>query len=83
MQNILVESLGFIGAIFLMYAYLQASRGKWLATSKAFQICNSIAAVLLISYSGFKFAYANILINLIWLVIGLVALWRLARPKVS
>ncbi|MBC7746790.1 hypothetical protein H7Y40_02285 [Pedobacter sp.] len=83
MQSILLEILGFVGAIFLMYAYFQASRGRWLATSKAFQTCNVIAAVLLITYSGFKFAYANVLINLIWLVIGLLALWRLFRTKVS
>ncbi|HXH04860.1 MAG TPA: hypothetical protein VNI82_00335 [Candidatus Nitrosotenuis sp.] len=80
-MHVLIEIIGLLGAALLLFAYFQTSRGAWKGTSAQFQWFNIAASVCLVVYSGYKFAYANILLNTVWLVIGSLAVYRLSMTK--
>ena len=79
-MDTVIEAVGLLGATGILFAYYKVSHGSWSPRSRAYQLCNIIAASLLIGYGVHKAAYANILINLVWVVIGVVALVGILRP---
>jgi hypothetical protein len=77
MMNTVYGILGFGGAVLSLLAYLQVSRGKWHGKSYRFQVSNLLAGAFLIVYGWHTRAYANILLNSVWLIIAIVALGRI------
>ena len=77
----MIEAIGLLGAMGILFAYYKASRGSWSPRSRAYQLCNVIAASLLVWYGVHKAAYANIFINLVWVAIGVVALVSIVRTS--
>lgn len=75
------ELMGWIGSLLLIGAYFQVSRGAWRARSLQYQVCNGLAALLLVVYSWHETAYANVLINAVWLAVGLTALSAIVRLR--
>jgi hypothetical protein len=81
MTQTIISAVGFTGAIFTLSAYFQVSRGKWKGTSTKFQVCNAVAALLLIWYGLQVQGYANVFLNAVWLLIALAALFRIASKR--
>ncbi len=79
MTSAVISVLGFSGAILTLYAFFRVSHGEWKAKSKQFQLCNALAAALLILYSSYTHAYANVLLNVAWLIIAATALRRYTK----
>jgi hypothetical protein len=77
----LIALLGFMGAGLILLAYLQVSRGAWKGKSLAFQLVNLFGALALVLYSIALTAYANVLLNVVWLVVAFIALVQLYRTK--
>lgn len=73
-MNVFFESMGWIGSLLFIGAYIQVSRGAWPARSLRYQVSNGLAALLLIAYSWHKMAYANVFINIVWLAVGITAI---------
>lgn len=82
-MNYLVEAIGFLGAGLLLLAYFQLSRDHWASRSYHYQLTNVAASLLLVIYSVAKFAYANVLLNSIWLIIAVIAVFALLRSRRS
>ncbi|HYG19567.1 MAG TPA: hypothetical protein VD816_11595 [Ohtaekwangia sp.] len=78
-MDIFIEALGWIGSIAVVTAYGLNSYQKIKSDSISFYLMNIGGGALLIVYSYFKTAYANIFINIVWVVIAVTALIRLAR----
>lgn len=71
--------IGFVAAFLVLAAYVQASRGRWKATSFKFQIYNAIGAGLLILYGLHIHGYPNVALNAIWLGVACFALVKQSR----
>lgn len=73
-RKYLIESIGWIGAVFSLLAYSLNSLNYILSQSKEYLAMNVIGCFFLIIYTFFKKAYANSVLNSIWLVMTIVAL---------
>ncbi|HEX8226745.1 MAG TPA: hypothetical protein VF572_02655 [Candidatus Saccharimonadales bacterium] len=80
-MSTLVSVLGFIGAGLVLLGYLQVSRHVWKPRSLAFQLCNIIGSGLLLFYGCYVSAWPNVVLNAIWLMVGLSIVLRLSKVR--
>lgn len=71
--------IGSFAALLVLAAYIQASRGKWKATSLRFQLFNAVGASLLMFYGLHIGAYPNVALNAVWLAVAMAAILRTRR----
>lgn len=78
-----VEVIGWTGALLVLAAYLGVSSGRLTGGSWAFQGMNALGAAFFVLNTWWHGAIPSMVLNIIWSGIGFVALWRIARRKVS
>ena len=81
-MNLLIEVIGWAGAVLILLAYWLLSAGKLVAQSKMYQWMNIVGAAGFILNSGWNGAYPSAVLNVVWVGIGIWALWR-GRLKAS
>ncbi|MEO6112852.1 MAG: hypothetical protein ABIP07_00175 [Sphingomicrobium sp.] len=81
--DIMMEVVGWIGAVLILAAYAMLTAGKLDAKSPAYQWMNVIGAAGFIANSGWNGAWPSAILNIIWVGIGVVALWRIFATKAS
>ena len=79
---IVVDVLGWIGAVLLLYAYARVSAGSWNGQARWFQICNVAGSILFIINSGYHGAYPSVFVNIVWGAIALRVVARGTQPAV-
>lgn len=72
----IVEIAGWLGVIFYVFAYLLLSTGILKSTSFQFHSLNILGAIGLITDSAYYGDNPNLVVNVIWLVIGVFAISR-------
>ena len=77
--EIAVEVAGWIGAILILLAYLLLSAGRLTGQSKLYQWMNVVGAAGFVVNGWWHGAKPSAALNVLWFVIGAVALMRLAR----
>ena len=83
-MNLFVEVVGWAGASLILLAYLLLSAGKLTGHSIVYQAMNVVGAAGFIINGWWHGALPSAVLNIIWMLIGTIALWRiLARRKVS
>jgi hypothetical protein len=75
-MQILIEVIGWAGAVLLLLAYGLVSAGKVASDSASYQAMNLLGAAGLVVNSGWNGAFPSASLNIIWMAIGLVALIR-------
>ena len=65
------EISGWIGAVLVLVAYYMVSTGKAKADTTVFQLINILGATFLIYYTYSCKAYASMIVNIIWVFIGM------------
>lgn len=78
---ILVEIAGWIAAAFILGAYALLTAGKLTARSPLYQWMNVVGAAGFVLNSGVNGAYPSAALNVIWMGIGALALWSIARAR--
>lgn len=78
-----MEVVGWIGALLILAAYALLSAGKLDAKTPAYQWLNVFGAIGFILNSGWNGAWPSAALNVIWVGIGVVALWRIFGKKAS
>jgi hypothetical protein len=78
-QRILLESIGWTGAVLILAAYVMLSLGRLDGRSRAYQWMNVVGAVCFIINSGYNGAIPSATLNVVWAGIGLYTLWRVGR----
>ncbi len=73
-----IEVIGWAGAVLLLLAYALVSAGTVGSRSATYQVINLLGAAGLVVNSGWNGALPSASLNVIWMGIGLVALFR--RP---
>ena len=83
MIDITIEVIGWIAALLILGAYGLLTAGKLQATSTAFQWMNVVGAAGFIVNSGWNGAWPSAALNVVWMGIGAVALWRMMTRRAS
>jgi hypothetical protein len=80
---IAVEVVGWIGALQILGAYAMLSAGKLTGSSPLYQWMNVIGAAGFTINGWWHGALPSAALNIIWMLIGGVALWRIGQRKGS
>ena len=78
-----VEAAGWIGASLILGAYLLLSMGKLTGQSPLYQWMNVVGAAGFIVNGWWHHALPSAVLNVIWMMIGGVALWRIWAKRGS
>ena len=78
-----VEAAGWIGAALILLAYLLLSMGKVTGQSALYQGMNIVGAAGFIVNGWWHDARPSAVLNVIWMIIGGVALWRILAKRSS
>ena len=82
-EKLLVDILGWIGAVALLGAYGLVSMKKWPGDSLRYQSLNVLGAILLIINSAYYGAIPSVAVNMIWVSIALVSMlvnrWKVRK----
>ena len=78
-MTIMIEIIGWIAAALILGSYALLSAGRLDAKSRTYQLMNVIGAAGFIVNSGWNGAVPSATLNVVWLAIGLVALWHMRR----
>jgi hypothetical protein len=81
--EIAVEVAGWTGATLILLAYLLLSAGKLTGQSRLYQWMNVVGAAGFVINGWWHGAKPSAALNVLWFLIGAVALMRLARKARS
>jgi hypothetical protein len=77
--ELFIEAAGWTGAVLILGAYILLSLGRLQGNSPAYQWANVIGAAGFILNSGYHGAIPSVAINILWVAIGVFALWRIYK----
>ena len=81
--QIAVEGAGWVGATLILLAYLLLSAGRLTGQSLSYQLMNVFGATGFIINGWWHGALPSTALNVIWMLIAGVALWRLWKRNGS
>ena len=81
--EIAVEVAGWAGALLILLAYLLLSAGRLTGQSLSYQLMNVIGAAGFIINGWWHGALPSAVLNVIWLMIGAIATWRIMKKRGS
>ena len=80
-MEILISTLGWVGSLLVIGAYGLNSYQKIKSDSLIFQLMNLAGGILLIINSVYKEAYPFTFINTVWVLIAILAIFRIVSKK--
>lgn len=80
-NGLLVEIIGWTGSAAILLAYALNSYQKIRSASLTFLFLNLSGGLLLIAYSFYKDALANVFLNVVWVVVAVAALGKLLYQR--
>ncbi len=83
MPDILFQIIGWSGSALLIIAYVLVSSKKLGPESTKYQLINLGGSFCLLIYAIYTVAYPFVLVNFIWLLIGLNFLYKIYRKRNS
>ncbi len=83
MSELLVEIVGWIGALLILSGYALLTSGRVTAQSPLYQWLNVVGAAGFIVNGLANQAYPSAGLNIVWMGIGAVALWKIAGRRTS
>ena len=81
--QIAVEVVGWAGALLILLAYVLVTVGRLTGQSLAFQWMNLFGAAGFIINGWWHGALPSTALNIVWMLIATVALWRLWKRRRS
>jgi len=81
--EIAVEIAGWIGATLILGAYALLSAGRVTGRSLSYQLMNIVGAAGFVINGWWHGAWPSAALNVLWLLIGGIASWRIMRSKGS
>jgi hypothetical protein len=81
-QHLIIDIVGWIGAITLLLAYGAVSRGHTQGMSFQYQLWNAIGSVCLLVNSGYYRAFPSSFVNFVWIGIAIVTIHHNRKPQV-
>ena len=81
--DLVVEIVGWAGASLILLAYLLLSAGKVTGQSPLYQWMNVFGGAGFVVNGWWHGALPSAVLNVVWVIIGGVALWRIAARRRS
>jgi hypothetical protein len=78
-----VEVAGWAGAMLILFAYLLLSAGRLTGQSLVYQGMNVVGAAGFVINGWWHGALPSASLNVLWLLIGAVATWRILKRRGS
>ena len=78
-----IEIVGWVAAGLILGAYALLTAGKLTSDDPAYQWLNVVGALGILLNSGWNGAVPSAVLNIIWMGIGVTALWRIRRKGSS
>jgi hypothetical protein len=82
-EQIAVEIVGWAGALLILFAYLLLSAGRLTGRSLTYQGMNVVGAAGFVINGWWHGALPSAALNVLWLLIGAFASWRIVRRRGS
>ncbi|HEX6872102.1 MAG TPA: hypothetical protein VF163_13475 [Micromonosporaceae bacterium] len=82
-MDLLVTVVGWAGAAVLLIAYGLTSAGRLPPEGARFQALNLSGALALTLNSAYHDAWPSAVLNIVWILIGVFALWRGTRRRAA
>ena len=82
-EQIAVEVVGWAGALLILLGYLLISAGKLTGKSVVYQWMNIVGAAGFVINGWWHDAIPSTVLNVVWMGIGAVALWKIAQRRGS
>lgn len=76
-KNYLIEFVGWYGALAIVAAYFANSFGYLASNGLAYQLLNFTGGIALAVLTHAKRAYQSTVVNVVWSLIAIVALWKI------
>lgn len=83
MTKLLIDGLGWLGAISLIAAYACVSFRKIAADSALYQLMNAAGSLFLIINTVYYHAYPSAFVNVVWIIIAVTARLRIKARQAS
>lgn len=80
-EALIIESIGWIGAILVLYAYFLNSTNKVDSTNGYYQWLNLLGALCLILHTIYNNALPSAFVNIIWTIVAIYSLFRIYKNK--
>ena len=77
----LSDPVGITGVIIILIAYYYLSVGRWPADSLKYQWLNFIGAWLILFSLYFHWNTSSVLIEVAWIIISMIGIYRIIFPK--
>ena len=77
----LSDPVGIVGVIIILIAYYYLSVGRWVSDSLKYQWLNFIGAWLILFSLYFHWNTSSVLIEVAWIIISLIGIYRILYPK--
>ena len=81
--KLLIEVIGWAGAVLILVAYGLLSAGKLSGRSVSYQVMNVVGATGFVINSGYNGAIPSAALNVIWVGIGVVALVKMRSRRAA
>ncbi len=81
--EVAVEVAGWAGALLILLAYLLLSAGRLTGQSLVYQGMNIVGAAGFVINGWWHRAIPSAALNVLWLLIGGVAIWRILKKRGS
>ena len=82
MNELIIDILGWVGSLEVILAYAMISSQRISAQNILYQLLNLTGAIFLILNTYYYGAYPSTLINIVWVLIAIAALFKIRlKPK--
>lgn len=81
--DIVIEIIGWTGAVIILLAYILLSLGRLEGRSRLYQWMNVAGAAGFIVNSGWNGAIPSAVLNIVWMAIGFLTLWRMRTADLA
>jgi hypothetical protein len=75
------DAVGNLGVLLVLGSYLGLQLGRLDSRGPAYSACNAVGAVLLLVSLTVNFNLSSVIIEIFWLAISLLGLWRHRRAR--
>lgn len=73
--------IGMVGVFLILVSYLLLSTGRWRANTIRFQFLNFLGAILILYSLFFHWNLSSVVIEIAWIIISLVGIYRILRKQ--
>ena len=81
MYEVILEVVGIYGIVMVLGAYALNTFGYLTAKDVKYQLMNLTGGAAFVYYTLVKTAWASLFVNIVWVVIAVIGIWRIVHTR--